>query len=65
MQIDDLANARRCREQARRDKAQTDRYYAEQAHILAQWEWGKRPPAGLVLGELPYVSPKQIRLDRD
>mgnify|MGYP001563704932 CR=1 FL=1 len=60
--IDKVAAAR---SRARQGEHSTDAYYSEQEHILAQWHWGKPPPEQLVLGELPYVGLKGIRLDRD
>ena len=57
----DLAAARRSREAQARA---SNEFYDEQAHILAQWI-GKEPPADLILGALPVVNLKQIRLDTD
>ena len=31
-------------------------YYAQQAHAIAQWEWGQPAPKDLVLGELPFIN---------
>jgi len=39
-------------------------FYVRQAHAVAQWQFGERPPASVILGELPCVG-KYIRLDRD
>ena len=36
-------------------------YYREQAHKVAQWGLGERPPEGIVLGELPYVGKLNLR----
>jgi len=38
-------------------------YYAQQAHAIAQWEWGQPAPKDLVLGELPFIN--RPRLDRN
>ena len=51
---EDLDLARRNRE--RIESNGTNHYYEEQAHALAQWEWGEPPPESLVIGELPYVG---------
>ena len=58
----DLDAARRSREW---DKKETNRFYDEQAKILVQWRWGEKPPADLIIGSLPQVNLKAIRLDRD
>ena len=60
-----LDEAKRSREHAGLNNYNTNSFYNEQVRVLAQWEWGKPPPEGLILGELPYVNPKQIRLDSD
>ena len=62
LMCDDLECARLNRERIK--AGVTNRYYDEQAHILAQWQWCEPPPADLVLGELPIVDLKQIQLDR-
>ena len=59
----DLDAAKRSREQAK--LYNTDRFYDEQAKTEAQWQWGEKPPEGLVLGSLPYVGLKAIKLDID
>ena len=63
MQFIDLDAAKRSREQARLHN--TDRFYDEQAKVLAQWQWGEKPPEGLVIGSLPYVDLKAIKFDTD
>lgn len=40
-------------------------FYDQQANIEAQWAYGALPPRSLVIGALPVVCLKQIRLDRD
>ena len=55
----DLEATKRSRDQAK--LYNTDRFYDEQANALAQWEWGEKPPEGLVLGSLPYVNLRAIR----
>lgn len=56
----DLDAAKRSRE-----RVKDNRFYDEQAHILAQWQWNEPPPKDLILGELPYVGLNRIRLDTD
>ena len=63
LMCDDLELARLNRERVA--KGYCNHFYDEQAKALAQWEWGGKPPVGLILGELPYVGINQIRLDRD
>ena len=55
----DLDSAKRSREH--RATPQERAYYAEQAHMAAQWEMGAPPPVGLVLGELLQVSMGAVR----
>ena len=45
-------------------RGETNRFYNEQAHAIAQWGWGEDKPESVVVGELPYVGVNQIRLDR-
>ncbi len=58
----DLADAKRHRE---RDLAETDRFYDQQARAVAQWQWGEPKPVEVILGDLPIVCPKRIRIDSD
>ena len=57
---DDLENARLNRERIAR--GETNPYYAQQAHAVAQWQLSETPSESVVLGELPYVG--RIRRDR-
>ena len=50
----ELKEAKRNREVVEKDIG--GRFYAEQSHILAQWELGEKPPKGLILGELPQIG---------
>lgn len=64
-QVNDLDAARRSRE---RDKSESNIFYAQQAHAVAQWTWGELPPESVILGGLPYcgkVGRGQARFDRD
>ena len=59
----ELDQARRNRERIKQGIGRE--FYDQQSRCVAQWESGELPPKGLILGELPYVNRKQIRLDRD
>lgn len=63
LMCDDLAQAKHNRERVAQGCC--NQFYAEQAHILAQWQPDDLPPEDLILGELPYINLKQIRPDRD
>lgn len=52
---DDLDAAKRNRE--RIANGETNRFYNEQAHAIAQWSLDEViPPESVILGELPYVG---------
>lgn len=61
LMCDDQDKARLNRERVKQGVGND--YYDQQARCLAQWTEDK-PPENLVLGELPVVGLKQIRLDR-
>ena len=61
--MDELEQARLNRERVKQGYG--NEFYANQACICAQWHLGDLPPRELILGALPEVNPKQIRLDRD
>jgi len=60
---DDLEQARLNRERVKQGYG--NEFYDNQSSCLAQWHLGDLPPKELILGSLPEVNPKQIRLDRD
>ena len=37
-------------------QGETNQYYNQQAHAVAQWQLGEPAPGGVVLGELPYTG---------
>ena len=54
LMCDDLNNARLNRERIQR--GDSNQYYLEQAHAVAQWHLGEPAPQGVVLGSLPFVG---------
>ena len=38
-------------------------YYDSQTKKMKGWQWGKRPPKELRIGELPYLDLGKLRLD--
>jgi len=51
---DDLENARLNRERIAR--GETNQFYDQQSHAIAQWQPGTPVPDSVVLGELPYAG---------
>jgi len=63
LMCDNLDNARLNRERIQR--GDTDQYYTEQAHAVAQWSLGEIAPKGVVLGSLPFVGKIRPRMEED
>ena len=59
---EDLVAAKTNRERVK--QGYCNAFYAQQAHAVAQWQLGERPPESVILGSLPDVS-KGIRLDKE
>ncbi len=63
LMCDNLDHARLNRKRIK--QGETNQFYTEQAHAVAQWQLGETAPESVILGELPYVGKNKQRREED